>query len=191
MIQRFKPGDTVIAKDGKSYIVEVIDGDIVYCAAPGGGEMEFPQSGLFTAAEWASRADGRRDAVYAKLRQSRVYTAMALKLDGHAASQLLSKADRLTAGLLDYVAYTTAVRILTDSKDGDLVAGLSIIKAREIFDSAKPEIRASLLAEVLFTDAPVLINAAGLGDNLLRALIDKGIAAHGESFEDFCDRPRK
>jgi len=191
MAQRFKPGDTAIAKDGKTYVVEAVDGDLVYCAAPGGAEMEFPQSSLFNAVEWAARADGRRDAVYVKLRQSRAYAATAHKLDAAAAAQLLTKADRLTAGLLDYVAYSTAVRVLTENKDADLATGLSIRKARDIFDAAKPDVRAGLLAGVLFADPAMLINAVGLGDNVLRALIDKGLAAHGEAFEEFCDRPRK
>lgn len=191
MAQRFKPGDTAIAKDGKTYVVEAVDGDLVYCAAPGGAEMEFPQSSLFSAADWAVRADTRRDAVYATLRRSRAYAGTIHKLDAAAAAQLLTKADRLTAGLLDYVAYSVAVRVLTENKDDDLTAGLSIKKSRDIFDAAKPEVRAGLLAEILSADPAVLINAVGLGDNVLRALIDKGLEAQGEAFEEFCDRPRR
>jgi hypothetical protein len=42
----------------------------------------------------------------------------------------------------------------------------------------------------LGTPADVLLNAARLGDNLMRALIEKGMAAQAEAFEAFCDRPR-
>ena len=60
--------------------------------------------------------------------------------------------------------------------------------ARRLADA--PEIRASLLATLLSTPANVLVNAAGLGDNLLRALIDKGMVPHAATFDEFCDRPR-
>jgi hypothetical protein len=59
-----------------------------------------------------------------------------------------------------------------------------------VFEAATPEVRASLLAGLLATPPDMLLNAARLGDNLMRALIDKGIAAQAEAFEEFCDRPR-
>ena len=104
---------------------------------------------------------------------------------------MLTKAERLTAGLIDFAAYRTATRVLTDNHDQEQVATLSIVKARDIYDAAKPEVRASLLAEVLLTEPAMLMKAVQLGDNVLRNLIDKGLAAHGNAFEDFCDRPRK
>jgi hypothetical protein len=191
MSAQFKSGQTVYAKDGKSYVVEAVEGGTVYCSSESGTEMEFPLAGLFSAEQWAARADGRRDAIYVKLRQSRAYAATTHKLDPALATQLLAKAERLTAGLIDYVAYSVAVRVLTENHDADLAPTLSIVKARDIFETAKPEVRATLLAEVLFIDPAMLINAVKLGDNVLRVHIDKGIAAHGEDFENFCDRPRK
>ena len=191
MSERFKTGATVYAKDGKSFVVEAVDGGTVYCSSEGGTEMEFPVATLMTEAEWASRADGRRDAIYTKLRQSRVYASTSHKLDSAVATQLLTKAERLTAGLIDFAAYRTATRVLTDNHDQEQVATLSIVKARDIYDAAKPEVRAALLAEVLLTEPAMLMKAVQLGDNVLRNLIDKGLTAHGNAFEDFCDRPRK
>ncbi len=191
MSTRLHPGQTVYAKDGKSYVVEAVEGGTVYCASINGAEMEFPESGLATEAEWAARADGRRDASYTKLRQSRVYTTAARKLDPDLCHQLLTKAENVSPGLIDFAAYITAQRILVENKDTELAATLSIVKARNIFDAAKPEVRAGLLATVLSTGADSLVNAAKLGDNLMRALVEKGLAAHGQAFEDFIDRPRK
>ena len=45
-----------------------------------------------------------------------------------------------------------AARTLAEIGDADQAAELSVAKCREIFDAAKPEIRASLLAAVI--DAP-------------------------------------
>ena len=56
---------------------------------------------------------------------------------------------------------------------------------------AKPEVRARLLANMLSTPPATLASGAGLGDNLLRAMIDKGMAPHDAAFEDFLDRPRR
>jgi hypothetical protein len=36
----------------------------------------------------------------------------------------------------------------------------------------------------------MLVNAARLGDNLMRALVEKGLAPRAAEFEEFCDRPR-
>lgn len=191
MSDRFKTGATVYAKDGKSYVVETVDGGTVYCSSASGTEMEFPAAILFTEAEWAARADGRRDAVYVKLRQSRAYSNTPHKLDTAMAVELLAKSERLMAGLIDFVAYRIATRVMTENNDQDLAPHLSIVKARNTFETAKPDVRASLLAEILFTEPAMLINAVKLGDNVLRSLIDKGLATHGEAFEEFCDRPRK
>ena len=47
-----------------------------------------------------------------------------------------------------------------------------------------------LLASLLGTPPEVLVNAARLGDNLMRALIEKGMTAQATEFDEFCDRPR-
>ena len=190
-LPRFSPGTKVYTKEGREYVVEVCDGGTVYCTAPGGAESEFPESALFTATEWAARADGRRDVSYTRLRQSRAYSAATVKLDPAAAEQFLAKADRLVAGLLDFTAYRVAERVLAEHGDGDMVAGLSIVKARNVFDDAAPEVRASLLAGVLNAAPETIVSAAHLGDNLMRAMIDQGLANQAEAFEDFCDRPRR
>jgi hypothetical protein len=146
MAPKFSPGSKAYDRDGRAYVVEVADGGTVYCTSSNGVEMEFPESTLLSAAEWAVRADGRRDVSYARL---------------------------------------------IDNNDGDLIAGLSIIKSRAIFDEAKPEVRASLIAGLLSNRADTLISAVKLGDNLLRAMLDNGLAAHETAFEDFQDRPRR
>jgi len=191
MASRFQPGSIAFDKDGRSYTVEVVDGGTVYCVASNGIETEFPESSLVTESEWGTRSDGRRDISYTRLKQARTYTVTSGKIDKDAAAQLLAKAERLSPSLLDFVAFTAAQQVLTENKDGDQVDGLSIIKCRQIFDEAKPEVRASLLAGVLGTQADMLISALKLGDNLMRAMIDKGMAAHAAAFEDFLDRPRR
>ena len=191
MTSRFSVGATVYAKDGKSYVVEAIDNGTVYCASENGSEMEFPAEALSNEAEWAARIDGRRDVSYTRLKQSRHFAGTNDNIDPELATQLLTKADRSVVGLLDFVAYTTAARILTENKDHDLVPALSIIKSRQVFDAAKPAVRVGLMATLLSANAETLTKAAKLGDNLLRALIDKGLEPLAQEFEDFCDRPRK
>ena len=192
MPSRFRAGDTAYTKDGRSYVVDAIDGGTVYCTADNGAEADFVDSSLLTSAEWGSRSDGRRDASYARLKQARAYTTAAGDpVDRAAAEQLLAKADRLNSSLLDFVAFVVARNILTENGDRDLIAELSIIKARRLFDEAKPENRARLLAGVLSTSLATLVSAAGLGDNLMRAMVEKGLAPHAADFEDFLDRPRR
>jgi hypothetical protein len=191
MASRFQPGSIAFDKDGRSYTVEIVDGGTVYCVASNGVETEFPESSLVTESEWGTRSDGRRDISYTRLKQARAYTIAPGKVDKEAAAQLLAKAERLSPSLLDFVAFTAAKQVLTENKDEDQVDGLSIVKCRQIFDEAKPEVRACLLAGVLGTQAEMLISAIKLGDNLMRAMIDKGMAAHAVSFEDFLDRPRR
>ncbi len=191
MTSRFPPGSIVYARDGRSYTVEVVDGGTVYCTASNGVETEFPGHSLLSESEWAAQSDGRRDVSYSRLKQARVYAASGEKLDRGAAEDLLAKTERLSPSLLDFTAFTVAEQILTENGDYDLVSGLSIIKARQIFDEAKPEIRARLLASILGTRADTLSSAVKLGDNLLRAMLDKGLEAHTVSFEDFLDRPRR
>lgn len=191
MAVRFRPGAIAYAKDGRSYTVDMVDGGTVYCSSPGGAETEFPETALMTEAEWAARSGGQRDQVYMRLRQSRAYAAPTAKLDRAAASQLLAKVERLSPGLLDFVAFTVATDILAESGGRSLVAELSIPKCREVFEAATPEIRASLLAGVLGTPPDVLVGAGRLGDNLMRAMLEKGLTARADAYESFRDRRRR
>ena len=191
MPPRFRRGATAYAKDGRSYIVEQVEGGIAYCTQSNGAETEFPESALLTEAEWAGRSDGRRDVSYARLKQSRLYAAPAVKLDRAAATQLLAKAERLSPGLLDFTAFMVASRALTDNGDADLVPQLSIVKCREIFDAVLPEARAGLLASLLGAPPAVLVDAGRLGDNLMRAMLAKGMTDRAEAFESFSARRRR
>lgn len=191
MASRFAAGTTVYTADGRSYVVETTDGATVYCTASNGAESEFPESALMSEADWANKSNGRRDISYTRIKQSRLYSTITEKTDPAKAEQLVAKAEKLEAGLLDFVAYTVAARILTENKDYELLPALSIVKSRDIFDAARADIRAELLANVLATGPQKLIDAMPLGDNLLRALIQKGIETHGAAFEDFMDQPRR
>jgi hypothetical protein len=191
MATRFRRGSLAYAKDGRSYVVDTVEDGIVYCSSEGGAEAEFPEAALFTEAEWAARGDARRDTVYGRLRQARAYLAPAARLDGKACEQLLGRVDRLSPGILDFTAFTTAERVLQEAGEQALAAGLSIPKCRDVFDAAPPEARAALLAELLGAQPAALVDAARLGENLLRALVDKGLAARAEEYEAFCDRPRR
>ena len=104
---------------------------------------------------------------------------------------MLTKSERLQSSLLDFTAFTVARQILLENRDDDLVEGLSIVKSRQVFDEAKPEIRARLVAELLGMKTEVYASALKLGDNLMRAMIEKGLAPHATAFDDFLDRPRK
>jgi len=191
MTERFSRGAVAHARDGRSYVVEEVEDGIVYCTASNGAESEFPESALLNEAEWAARSDGRRDVSYLRLQQSRAYAAAAVKLDRAASEQLLAKVERLSPGLLDFAAFTVAARTLVENGDQVLVPGLSIVKCRAVFDAAKPEIRASLLAGIVGAPAAALVDAGRLGDNLMRAMLEKGLAAQAEAFESFRDRPRR
>ncbi len=192
MASRFSPGAIAYARDGRSYTVEAVDGGTVYCTSANGAETEFPESILLSESEWAGQADGRRDVSYSRLKQAPAYSAAAAaKIDGPAAEQLLAKVERISPSLLDFAAFTVARRILVDNKDGDLISGLSIVKSRRIFDEAKPEIRARLLGELLGVPADRLLSAVKLGDNLMRAMVDQGMAPLTAEFEEFLDRPRR
>lgn len=191
MASRFRRGALAYAKDGRSYTVESVEDGVVYCASSGGAEAEFPEAALMTEAEWAVRSDGRRDGLYGRLKQARAYAGPAARLDRSASEQLLARIERLSPGILDFTAFTTATRILEETGEHDLVPALSIRKCRDVFDAASPETRAGLLAALLDAQPAALVDAARLGENLLRALLDKGMASRAEEYESFCDRPRR
>jgi len=195
MAHRFSPGDTVYGKDGRSYTVEAIDGNTVYCKSQNGAETEFPLEMLFTQSAWtqsdAQSTHGKREISYSRLRQSRHYTPGEMKIAPAAAEQLLAKANRLSPCLIDFVAFTVAARFLAEHRDEELVDQLSIVKSRAVFDDTPAAVRVRVMAELLEAQPQALVSAAGLGDNLLRAMIDKGLASHEAAFEDFQDRPRK
>jgi hypothetical protein len=144
---------------------------------------------LLDEAEWAARAGNRTDRLYGAIRQAKAYAPYAGRLNRAAAERLLAKADRLVAGMLDYAAFVTAERALAET--GQAGAELSIVKCREIFDTAPPETRAALLAGLIGSKPDVLVGAADLGDNLLRAMLAKAGAAGSVSFEEFGTRRRK
>jgi hypothetical protein len=191
MASRFAPGTTVYTKDGRSYVVEDVDDGVVYCKTAGGAETEFPETSLLNEAEWAAKSGGRRDLFYTRLRQARAYSIPTGTRDQAISERLLAKVDRLSPGLLDFAAFTVAERAMVENGDRALVSGLSIPKCREVFDMAAPEARVSLLAGMLGMTSDALVDAGRLGDNLMRALIDKGLAANAAAFEAFCDRPRR
>ncbi|MGE4065023.1 MAG: hypothetical protein AB7E79_16785 [Rhodospirillaceae bacterium] len=195
MGHRFSPGDTVYAKDGRSYIVEAVDGRTVYCTAPNGVETEFPEDRLFAATEWSARdaqtGRGKREISYQRLRQSRRYLPGPVKIEPTAAERMLARVNVLFPSLIDFVAFTTAALILDEHKEGELIDQLSIIKSRAVFDDTPPAVRACVLAEFVRTQPEALVGAAGLGDNLLRAIIEKGLAVHAQAYDEFQDRPRK
>ena len=189
MAARFSPGAVAYAKDGRRYVVDEVAGGLVYCTASGGAETEFPEAQLFTEAEWTARSGGRRDALYSRLKQARAYAPHKGELDRAAAAHFVAKAEQLFPGLLDFAAYTVASRMLSESGDQALIPELSIVKCREIFDGAAPETKAALLAGLVGAAPDKIVSGAKLGDNLTRAMIDKGLDA--KAFEAFGSRRRQ
>src|ERR1700731_3775901 len=119
MAPRFCRGATAYARDGRTYVVEEVDGGIVYCSASNGTETEFPEAALLNEAEWDARSDGRRDVSYIRLKQSRAYTTSAGKLNRVACERLLAKIEQLPPGILDFAAFTVATRTMEDNGDRD------------------------------------------------------------------------
>jgi hypothetical protein len=187
---KFPRGAIAYTQNGRRYTVEDVADGTAYCVGDNGAETEFAESALLTEAEWAARNEKRAGNVYDRIKRARAYAAPPPRLDRAAATTVLARVDKLSPGILDYAAFTIAGRILADAGEAHLADGLSISKCRTVFDAASPEMRASLLAALLATPVDVLLNAARLGDNLMRALIDKGMAAQAEAFDAFCDRPR-
>jgi hypothetical protein len=187
---KFPRGSIVYTQNGRRYTVEDVTDGTVYCLGDNGAETEFAESGLLSEAEWGARSEKRAGNVYDRIKRAQPYAMSAARLDRAAATTLLARVEKLTPGILDFTAFTTASRILSEAGDGAATEGLLISKCRAVFEAASPEVRAGLLAALLATPADRLIAAAPLGDNLLRALIEKGMAAQAEAFDEFCDRPR-
>jgi hypothetical protein len=188
---RFPVGAKAYAKDGRVYTIDEVADGMVYCRGEGGEETEFPEASLVNETEWAAQANGRRDLAYSRIKQARAFTTPAGKFDRAAAERLLTQSDRVIPGLLDFIAFTAATRVLEEQKDHAGAQSLSIVKCRRVFDEATPEVRVTLLASVLDVQPDTLVSAAKLGDNMAKAMIDKGLEARAQAFEDFCDRPRK
>jgi hypothetical protein len=189
--ERFPPGSTAYTKDGRAYTVEEAAGGMVYCSLPNGTETDFPENQLLTAAEWSAQSGGQDDVLYGRIARAKPYAAPAAKIDPSAAATVLKRADQLSAGLLDFAAFTIAERALEDSGHASQAEGLSIIKCRKVLDERPPESQLNALAIMLGADVKVLAGMANVGDNLIRAVVDQGMAPHAEAFEDFCDRPRR
>lgn len=195
MSSKFRRGAYAFSENGRRFTVEEVEDGTVYCVGDNGAETEFSETALMTEAEWTLRSEKRGVNVYTRLKQSPLYakapnTPSGARLDRAAAFTVLAKVEKLHPGILDFAAVTTAERILGEAGETALAEGLSISKCRAVFEEAAPEIRASLLAALLATPAETLVNAARLGDNLIRALVEKGMAGRAEAFEAFCDRPR-
>ena len=190
MSVKFPRGAIAYTKNGRRYTVEEATDGTAYCIGDNGAETEFAESALLTEDEWATQGEKRAGNVYDRIKRSRLYAASTAKLDRTAAATVLARIEKLRPGILDFTAFTIATRILAEAGEAPLEGALSISKCRAVFEAASPEIRAGLLATLLATPADRLIGVARLGDNLMRALIDKGMAAQAEAFETFCDQPR-
>ncbi len=190
MASRFHRGAIAYTQNGRSYVVDEVDDGVVYCSTENGAETEFSEASLMTETEWNARSDNKSGLLYERLKQSRFYAPPSGKPDRAGAEQVLAKIERLQPGILDFAAFSTASRILTEAGDDALVAKLAVAKCRDIFEAAPPETRASLLAFMLGVQTDILIGAGRLGDNLMRAMIEKGMASHSDAFASFGSRRR-
>ncbi len=188
MASRFKSGDIAYSKNGIRYTVDEVADGLVYCTTADGDEAEYGETQVMTAAEWAERADSRTATLYTKLKQARAF-APVKGIDGAEAGRFLQKAENLFPGILDFAAFTTASRVLTEAGNADLIAQLSIIKCRALFDEAEAATRASLLAGIVKSPADKLLSASRMGDNMARAMIEKGLDA--DAFDAFGMRRRQ
>jgi hypothetical protein len=198
MAARFRRGATAYDKQGRAYVVEDVEDGMVYCSGENGVETEFPEAALATEAEWQARHTRTSDAtraplgerLYERIKASRLYLAPTGKLDPAASQEVLAKVERLLPGILDFAALIVAERAL--DADGDSgQSDLSLAKCREIFDAAKPETRASLIAGLFGSKPDVFVGAGRLGDNLMRALLDKFLESYGPEFDQFRAARRK
>jgi hypothetical protein len=192
MATRFKPGGAAFTKDGRRYIVDEVVNGTVYCASSAGAETEFAENQLLTEAEWSAKTGGLQGMVYSRLKQAACYAPVRSRLlDRSSAERLLQRAETLFPGLLDFAAFCTATRVIAETASSGSNENLSIVRCREIFDETTAETRATLLSAAIGTIPDRLVSAAGLGDNLLRAMIDKGLAENLHSFDAFRTRPRR
>ena len=190
MPSKFRRGAVAFTENGRRYTVEEVEDGTVYCLGDNGAETEFSEAALLSEAEWTARADKRNGTVYGRLKQARAFTTPSGRFDPAASTAVVARIEKLSPGILDFTAFVTAGRALAEFGEAAADAELSISKCRAVFDEANPEVRASLLAALLATPPEMLVNAAKLGDGLLRAMIDKGMAARATEFDEFCDRPR-
>jgi hypothetical protein len=192
MPSKFRRGAVAFTDNGRRYTIEEVEDGTVYCVGDNGAETEFSEAALLTEAEWTARTDKRNGNgnIYGRLKQARAFTTPSGRLDRAASTAVVTRIEKLSPGILDFTAFVTAGRALAEFGEASAAAELSISKCRTVFDEASPEVRASLLASLLTTAPDMLVNASKLGDNLLRALIDKGMAARATEFDEFCDRPR-
>jgi hypothetical protein len=191
MPSRFQPGAAAYAKDGRRYLVAEVEDGMVYCRSAGGAETEFPEALLFNEAEQLLRTGNKTERLYSTIRQSKAYAPYRGKLDGAAAARLLVKADRLVPGILDFTAFVVAERALAEAGHSAAGAELSIVTCSEIFNASPPQSRAALLAGLIGSPPEVLVGAADLGDNLLRAMIAKAANSGGMTLDDFLARRRR
>jgi hypothetical protein len=182
---RFRRGAAAYGKDGSRYEVEDVEDGTVYCRSSNGAETDFPAEQLMTEAEWSARSDGRREKVYTKLSASRLFTTAAAGLNAAASAATVAKVARLVPGILDYAAVKAAGAILTETGDGDLASGLSVPKCRAVYEAAKPEVQAGIVAHALGIQPSVLVSAGQLGDNLMRAMLTKAMEQDAEAFRQF------
>ncbi len=196
---RFPRGSIAYAKDGRKYYVEEVADGTVYCVTDSGAESEFPESTLMNEVEWAAKsgkplgggaATLKRDVDYSRIQKSRHFLPAGEKLDASASEKMLAKADRVYGGILDFAAFVVATRVLDEHKERELIPHLSVRKARDIFNRAPPAVRARLLADILGARPDALVSAGGLGDNLIKAMIAKGLEERRVEYDDFQDRPR-
>lgn len=185
MAERFQRGGAAYAKDGRKYRVDDVEDGIVYCSSAGGAETEFSADQLLTQAEWDARGKGERDRVYGRLKLSDAYAKPGPRLEKGAGEKVLAAVGRLHPALLDFAAYRIAVDFLAQSGERDLVSDLSIGKCRAVFDAAPLDVRIGLLARLLGVPPKTLLDAAQIGDNLMRAILAKGMETHEESLAEF------
>jgi hypothetical protein len=189
MSSRFPPGAIAFAKDGKRYVVEEVVDGIAYCHSDSGAEAEFSVSQLKTEAEQAAETGGQRELLYARLGQSSVYAPYKGMIDRRDAEHLLARAAWLFPGLLDFAGVHAAEQAFRKMASGRPLPELSIVKCRALFDAAPPETRVNLLAAMVDAAPEKLASAAKVGDNLIRAMIAKGLDA--AAFEAFGSRRRQ
>ena len=189
MATRFPPGAIAFAKDGRRYVIEEVVDGIAYCHSESGAEAEFAVPQLKTEAEHAAEAGGQRELVYARLKQSSLYAPCKGAIDRKDAEHLLARAAFLFPGLLDFAALHAAELAFRRMASGRPLPELSIVKCRALFDSASPETRVSLLAGIVGAQPEKLASAAKVGDNLVRAMIAKGLDE--AAFEAFGARRRQ